>query len=231
DIGKSNGDEEILNDLQQIFAGVVKIHLVPLWSGILISLDKDNFPQGSQLTRLTNPVESWFGYFRNNILDINKRLKFKRLLFPSEIVIPYYNYISMKFKQFYEKDCIDFSKSKDGHNNSEEEEKWEKMKIFPNKFTFGIDNLKQEDSLKTQFRGKSELFSIPLIDVENSEFRAEVSICFRDHIFFYSNYSKMTCKNVYELLNNNLLSDEIIFNYFKTKGQTFNIRIIDYFST
>ena len=197
-----------------------RIHLVPLWSGILISLDKDNFPQRTQLTRLTNnPVESWFGYFRNNILDINKRLKFKRLLFPSEIVIPYYNYLSMKFEQFYEKDCIDFSKSKDGHNNSEEEEKWEFKKekkitkekgiYFTNKFTFGIDNLKQEDSLKTQFRGKSELFSMPLIDVENSEFRAEVLNCFRNHIFFYSNYSKITCKNVYELLNNDLLSDEV----------------------
>ncbi|RNA02438.1 hypothetical protein BpHYR1_041414 [Brachionus plicatilis] len=219
-----------------------RINLVPLWSGVLISLDKDNFPQRSRITRLTNnPVESWFGYFRNNILDINKRLKFKRLLFPSEIVIPYYSYLSMKFKQFYEKDCIDFSKIKDGHNNSEEEEKWEFKKekkltkekgiYFTNKFTFGIDNFKQEDSLKTQFRGKSELFSIPLIDVENSEFKAEVSICFREHIFFYSNYSKMTCKNVFELLNNDLLSDEIIFNYFQTKGQTYNIRIIDYFST
>lgn len=57
---------------------------------------KNRFRQSSRLTRLTNnSVESWFGYFRNNFLDISRRLKFKRLLFPKESVIPYYSCLSI----------------------------------------------------------------------------------------------------------------------------------------
>ena len=105
-----------------------RLHLAPIWSGFLISYELKNFPKRKVLNRLTNnPVESWFGYFRNRILKINKRLKQVRRLNPSEIVTPYYNYLSMKFKHNFSKTCVDFSKAcfTDTRIDLSEEEKWD----------------------------------------------------------------------------------------------------------
>ncbi|CAF0900466.1 unnamed protein product [Brachionus calyciflorus] len=79
-----------------------RLHLAPLWSAFIISSESINFPHKTNLSRFTNnPVETWFSYFRNHILNINKRVKLVRRLNPSEIVTPYYNYLQMKFNQHY----------------------------------------------------------------------------------------------------------------------------------
>ena len=105
-----------------------RLHIAPIWSGFMISLELKNFPKRKVLNRLTNnPVEAWFGYFRNKILKINKRLKQVRRLNPSEIITPYYNYLSMKFKQDFSKTSVDFSKAgfTDSRIDLSEEEKWD----------------------------------------------------------------------------------------------------------
>lgn len=200
-----------------------RLHLVPLWSGIMIFLEKENFPNlNKTLSRLTNnSVESWFGYFRNHVLDINKRLKTKRRLLPSEIIIPYYNYLSMKFKQFYEKDCIDFSKKKnetsevDNNNDFENwKSKFEKPRkengiYYSKNFNFKYDEITKNLNLKPVLNESSQLFSIPLIEVEETEVEEKKYIDYKEHVYFYFEYEKISCKIIYDLLNDDLLSDEV----------------------
>ena len=105
-----------------------KLHLVPLWTGLLISHEIDEFPYKKSLSRLTNnPVEAWFGNLRNNILDINKRVKIKQRLCPSEIVIPLYNQLKMfyeeRFKNSHRNSSSILEKSFRGKRQKKDEEK------------------------------------------------------------------------------------------------------------
>ena len=83
-----------------------KLHLVPLWTGILIKQCQNNMLEKNQIqstepflniTRLTNnPVENYFGHLKNNIL-----MKKKNLM-PSEVLGPIYQNLKSKYYQFYD---------------------------------------------------------------------------------------------------------------------------------
>ena len=83
-----------------------KLHLVPLWTGILIKQCQNNMLEKNQIqstepflniTRLTNnPVENYFGHIKNNIL-----MKKKNLM-PSEVLGPIYQNLKSKYYQFYD---------------------------------------------------------------------------------------------------------------------------------
>ncbi|CAF1056576.1 unnamed protein product [Brachionus calyciflorus] len=94
-----------------------RLHIAPLWSAFIISSESINFPHKTNLSRFTNnPVEAWFAYFRNHILNINKRVKLIRRLNPSEIIITMFmelSSIDLKEKIFnYYQSSLIFDKKK-----------------------------------------------------------------------------------------------------------------------
>jgi hypothetical protein len=77
------------------------LHILPLWSGLMISSDliKLNFEIASRLSN--TGVENWFHNLRNNILKISKKDKTKNRLMPSQLIAIEFKYIQMTYETFY----------------------------------------------------------------------------------------------------------------------------------
>jgi hypothetical protein len=212
-----------------------KLHLVPLWSGILISTEQKNFPSISSLKRFTNnPVERWFGYFRNDILDINKRLKTKKRLLPSEIITPYYNYLQMKFKELYESISPSLKSEINSQKTKNDEEKWTfKSKGKKRKSNFSYYSSKfrcfpVEDEIKNVQEPKisqlNNIFKIQIAnDNSNHSTNSTIEILDDDSnesveksktVFqmdcFRIKYEFLKFRDIYELLNDEMISDNVI---------------------
>lgn len=203
---------------------IKRLHLAPLWSGFMISTELGNFPKRKILNRLTNnPVEAWFGYFRNKILNINKRIKLIRRLNPSEIVTPYYKHLSMKFKQHYSTNCVDFSKIENTNSRRDfpEEEKWnfpaynttarKKGYYFTNEFEIinehEIDETTNKDSCSNEISKLLSANSDMDLDIIESDKMLDRYICF--HIL----NANICFKDVIDLLNGEMISDLVIFSF------------------
>lgn len=127
-----------------------KLHLVPFWSGIMVNMVfKDK-------TRLSNNyVECWFKYFKNNILNINKRVRSTRLLYLSEISTPLYFYLNQKYKENYEDRAnIKFGGYTNNKKNDEDKEMWsfkkpQKSSIGYHNMTLKIENYENEADKET----------------------------------------------------------------------------------
>jgi hypothetical protein len=196
-----------------------RLHLVPLWSAIMISTEIANFNNRKALTRLTNnPVEAWFGYFRNKVLKINKRIKLIRRLNPSEIVVPYYNYLSMKFSEHYKAECIDFSKIKNEDSRVDsQEEKWN----FPSFYStrnkgvyystkFNIANESETNNIEESDIVLNDSNNVLAIKCDNYERKNnENNIKLDQFIFFRINGDKFTFKTVFKLLNGEKINDQV----------------------
>jgi hypothetical protein len=77
------------------------LHILPLWSGLLITSDLSNL-NFEVVTRITNTfVEIWFENLRNKILKISKKDKTKNRLMPSQLISTEFNYIKLTYEQFY----------------------------------------------------------------------------------------------------------------------------------
>lgn len=84
-----------------------RLYLVPLWSGLIISLNLDSLNCSKTNSRLSNnPVESWFNILRNNILQLSKKQKVKRKIMPSEFSCLLYSFLSYKYKKYYMDDAF-----------------------------------------------------------------------------------------------------------------------------
>lgn len=201
-----------------------RLHLAPLWSGFIISSELKNFPKRKSLNRLTNnPVEAWFGYFRNKILKINKRIKLVRRLNPSEIVTPYYNYLLMKFKKHYSDNCIDFSTFKsDTRHNSKEVEKWdfpgygksERIKGF---YFSNIPNILNEQEIDEKKNNLSSLNELSdMLSIEEYHIENEQSNNIENSINRYTCFrilgSNLLFKDIYQLLNGEMINDLVKLN-------------------
>ncbi|CAF0933384.1 unnamed protein product, partial [Brachionus calyciflorus] len=211
-----------------------RLHLAPLWSAFIISSEKNNFPEKRNLSRFTNnPVEAWFGYFRNNILKINKRVKLIRRLNPSEIVTPFYNYLQMKFNQHYKEICIDFSKKENSHSRNEKEtEKWNfpttsnrtKGIYYMNKFTFNKD-LNSEILLNVpEIFPKKASF---LVNENCEEYLSQIN----DYLCFSLLGEKVRFKDVFDLLNGKMLNDLVITLFMEIKSFGSDVKIFNYFQS
>ena len=77
-----------------------QLHLVPLWSGVMIRLtgiDMNN-EYLMNITRLSNnPVENHFGYLKKHLLNGKK-------VFPSEMTIKIFKMLKSKFLLHYEEE-------------------------------------------------------------------------------------------------------------------------------
>lgn len=187
-----------------------RLHIAPLWSAFIISSESINFPHKTDLSRFTNnPVEAWFAYFRNHILNINKRVKLIRRLNPSEIVTPYYNYLQMKFNQHYKNICIDFSKKENlDPKNEKNTEKWN----FPTT-SKRIKGIYYTD--KFNFRGNvdsNDLINIPdLVTKKSSIFfnnnSEEFSKKINNFVCFNVLGEKIRFKDILDLLKGKMIND------------------------
>ena len=96
----------------------IKLHLLPLWTGLILRQCQNQYPAiyiSDQFTRLTNnPVESYFGHLKNQILNRQKRL------LPSELCSKLYLNIQAIFIEYKFPD-VEISKRK-----REIEEVWKK---------------------------------------------------------------------------------------------------------
>jgi len=94
---KNNLLNVVLNEYfcPQLFAILEeKLYMIPLWSGIMIRSEIENFKIKTRLTN--NPVENWFGQVKNHILcKIKKRLASVLVtLLYSRLLSKYYEYYS-----------------------------------------------------------------------------------------------------------------------------------------
>lgn len=119
-----------------LFEIIVKIlHIMPLWSGVMIKDELSEMNSKYFSRESNNIVENWFGHLRNNILKISKREKMKRRLMPSQLISNEFKYIKKKFQDLYEKKeiLIDSKSTQNTKKNkrklqtpiSEMNEKWE----------------------------------------------------------------------------------------------------------
>jgi hypothetical protein len=72
-----------------------QLHIVPLWSGIIIHQDIYSYKVNTRLTN--NPVERWFGFLKSNLLNKRKNLN------ASELISPVFKYLLVLFLQLYMK--------------------------------------------------------------------------------------------------------------------------------
>jgi hypothetical protein len=72
-----------------------QLHIVPLWTGILIHQDLYSYDINTRLTN--NPVERWFGFLKTNLLNKRKNLN------ASELISPIFKYLLVLFLQLYMK--------------------------------------------------------------------------------------------------------------------------------
>ncbi|CAF1066555.1 unnamed protein product [Brachionus calyciflorus] len=98
-------DNSVIHDLEnnslffpELFLIIKKkLHLVPLWSGVMLKIKE------LDQTRLSNNfVEGWFRYFKTKILNINKSVRNCRKLYTNEIATPPFFEIKRKYSKFYE---------------------------------------------------------------------------------------------------------------------------------
>ena len=98
-------DNSVIHDLEnnslffpELFLIIKKkLHLVPLWSGVMLKIKE------LDQTRLSNNyVEGWFSYFKTKILKIIKRFGNCRKLYTNEIATPLFFEIKRKYSTFYE---------------------------------------------------------------------------------------------------------------------------------
>lgn len=74
-----------------------QLHIVPFWSGLLLN------QYNVKSNRLSNNiVERWFGYFKNKILGLNKRVRNSRLFYLNEIATPLYFFLKERYQNYYE---------------------------------------------------------------------------------------------------------------------------------
>ncbi|CAF0843751.1 unnamed protein product [Brachionus calyciflorus] len=195
-----------------------KLHLAPLWSGFLIYTEDINFPNKKQITRFTNkPVEAWFGNFRNNILDINKRLKTKQRLCPSEITIPLYNQLQMYYKEHYDNKADQKALLKIGVHSKKEkdaEEKWSSGRKKSNR-------LKEVQTTNT----KTDCYI-----VESDEFEDKTIDKFlADQTYFNVLGINLQFREIYQLLNDEIINDQVIDTYLQLIGRDENFFVVNYF--
>jgi hypothetical protein len=71
-----------------------RLHIVPLWTGIIIHKDIFSYQVN---TRLTNdPVERWFGFLKHSLINERKNIN------ASELISPVYKHLLVVFLQFYQ---------------------------------------------------------------------------------------------------------------------------------
>ena len=109
-INKLNGCIKNEYYAPQLFAILEeKLYLIPMWSGIMIKSELQNFKIKTRLTN--NPVENWFGQVKNHILGkIKKRMA-------SVLVTLLYKRLLSKYFEFYN------DSGKKIFNNTTEKEK------------------------------------------------------------------------------------------------------------
>jgi len=73
-----------------------QLHIVPLWSGILIHQDVYSYKVNTRLTN--NPVERWFGFLKHSLLNERKNVN------PSELISPLFKHLLVLFLQLYKND-------------------------------------------------------------------------------------------------------------------------------
>lgn len=95
-----------------------KLHIVPLWTGIVVFNDGPISNFNSRITN--NPIESYFNILKNSILQVKKNQKMKRRPMPSEYVAKTYRYNLSKYIQFYSNE----DKQKQKKLISDEKERW-----------------------------------------------------------------------------------------------------------
>lgn len=119
---ESNSDSSIENEFYNpiLFEIIMeRIHLVPLWSGIIISEWLDKNPKQKKFTHLTNNiVENYFGYLKKCII---KGVK----VMPSELCGPLYDRLQVKYFKYYE----DFDNLHESQENTKSiKEQWKDKK-------------------------------------------------------------------------------------------------------
>jgi len=72
-----------------------QLHIVPLWTGIIIHKDLFSYQVNTRLTN--NPVEKWFGFLKHSLLNKRKNVN------ASELISPVYKNLLVVFLQFYQK--------------------------------------------------------------------------------------------------------------------------------
>lgn len=135
-----------------------KLHIAPLWSGFLL-----NKKLKEKTRQSNNPVEGWFKFFKNNILNLNKRVRSCRLLFLSEIATPLYFYLSSKYKENYE-DMVNIKfKALNTNRKLEEKEMWSFNKPLKTNVGYFNMDLKVEKYADEEF--KKDVENKPLFEL------------------------------------------------------------------
>jgi hypothetical protein len=83
------------------------IHLLPLWTGVIISIFPYFNLRNENFTRLTNNyVENWFGQIKNNLLQ-------KRSWMPSVVTSRMFRKIESEYEEKYKNENIELNKISD----------------------------------------------------------------------------------------------------------------------
>lgn len=153
----------------EIFLIIVKIlHIMPLWSGVMIFKELVNM-NASVTTRLSNNiVENWFNQLRNHILKLSKKDKLKNRKTPSQMIPTELRYIKQKYEDYYQS----YYEKKDENIQSKENNKSKTLSEIKEVWKSGTSKSK---SLKSNgyFKPQKNIFSTNESQIE-IEFKSSI---------------------------------------------------------